>query len=217
VFSGDTRQLQSVEAGDALRILERGSGLRSVSLTQVQRQTPKAYRHAIETLRKQPPRGFAQLEAMGAVREVAWRDRSRSVAVAWREAHAHLNAQGQPSSVFVVCATHDDIAHVTAAIRAERQHAGAGRGRQDGSLCAIALRARAKDGPSAVPWGPGARVSPGDIGRPQARGDGDRAGRASSSWRGQQEAPNISSRRMRRRPSMSTNGGQCTLRCMISS
>jgi ATP-dependent exoDNAse (exonuclease V) alpha subunit len=39
VFSGDTRQLQSVEAGDALRILERESALRSVSLTQVQRQT----------------------------------------------------------------------------------------------------------------------------------------------------------------------------------
>jgi hypothetical protein len=41
VFSGDTRQFQSVEAGDALRILERESGLRSVSLTQVQRQTSR--------------------------------------------------------------------------------------------------------------------------------------------------------------------------------
>ena len=124
VFSGDTRQLQSVEAGDALRILERESGLRSVSLTQVQRQTPEAYRQAIEALREHPARGFAQLEQMGAVREVAWADRARSVAEAWREAQAHLNAHGQPSSVLVVCATHDDIAQVTAAIRAERQHAG---------------------------------------------------------------------------------------------
>ena len=124
VFSGDTRQLQSVEAGDALRILERESGLRSVSLTQVQRQTSAAYRQAIEALREHPARGFTQLEQMGAVREVAWADRSRSVAEAWREAHAHLNAHGQPRSVLVVCATHDDIAHVTAAIRAERQQAG---------------------------------------------------------------------------------------------
>jgi hypothetical protein len=46
------------------------------------------------------------------------------VAEAWREAQAHLNAHGQPRSVLVVCATHDDIAHVTAAIRTERQHAG---------------------------------------------------------------------------------------------
>ncbi|HEV3062596.1 MAG TPA: ATP-binding domain-containing protein [Vicinamibacterales bacterium] len=46
------------------------------------------------------------------------------MAEAWREAQAHLNAHGQPRSVLVVCATHDDIAHVTAAIRTERQHAG---------------------------------------------------------------------------------------------
>jgi ATP-dependent exoDNAse (exonuclease V) alpha subunit len=124
VFSGDTRQLQSVEAGDALRILERESELRSVSLTQVQRQTAETYRQAIEALREHPASGFEQLEQMGAVREVAWADRSQSVAEAWREAQAHLNAHGQPSSVLVVCATHDDIAHVTAAIRAERQHAG---------------------------------------------------------------------------------------------
>jgi ATP-dependent exoDNAse (exonuclease V) alpha subunit len=124
MFSGDTRQLQSVEAGDALRILDRESGLKSVSLTQVQRQTSEAYREAIETLREDPARGFEQLEQMGAVREVAWADRSRSVAEAWREAQAHVNARGQPSSVLVVCATHDDIAQVTTAIRAERQHAG---------------------------------------------------------------------------------------------
>jgi hypothetical protein len=113
MFSGDTRQLQSVEAGDALRILDRESGLKSVSLTQVQRQTSEAYREAIETLREDPARGFEQLEQMGAVREVAWADRSRSVAEAWREAQAHVNAHGQPSSVLVVCATHDDIAQVT--------------------------------------------------------------------------------------------------------
>jgi conjugative relaxase-like TrwC/TraI family protein len=124
VFSGDTRQLQSVEAGDALRILERESGLRSVSLTQVQRQTSAAYRQAIEALREHPARGFAQLEQMGAVREVAWADRSRSVAEAWREAQVHLNAHGQSSSVLVVCATHEEIAQVTAAIRAERSQGG---------------------------------------------------------------------------------------------
>lgn len=37
VFSGDTRQIQSVEAGDALRILEKESHLKTVSLNQVQR------------------------------------------------------------------------------------------------------------------------------------------------------------------------------------
>jgi conjugative relaxase-like TrwC/TraI family protein len=152
VFSGDTRQLQSVEAGDALRILERESGLRCVALAQVQRQTPEAYRHAIEALRDQPARGFTHLEQMGAVREVAWADRSRSVAEAWREAHAHLNTQGQPSSVLVVCATlRRHRARDRRDSRGAAARRGAGRGRQDGSLCAVALHARAKDGPSSVP------------------------------------------------------------------
>jgi ATP-dependent exoDNAse (exonuclease V) alpha subunit len=51
LFSGDTRQIQSVEASDALRILERESQMKSVSLTGVQRQTQAEYRDAIQTLR----------------------------------------------------------------------------------------------------------------------------------------------------------------------
>ncbi len=62
LFSGDTRQLQSVEAGDALRVLEQESRLKSVSLSQVQRQTLAEYRSAVEELRQNPARGFRQLE-----------------------------------------------------------------------------------------------------------------------------------------------------------
>ena len=43
VFSGDTRQIRSVEASDALRVLETESGLKSISLTGVQRQTNPDY------------------------------------------------------------------------------------------------------------------------------------------------------------------------------
>jgi conjugative relaxase-like TrwC/TraI family protein len=124
IFSGDTRQLQSVDAGDALRVLERESGLRSVSLSEVQRQTTAGYRDAIEALRQHPRQGFAQLDQLGAVHEVAWADRARTVAHAWRETHAHPHACGMPRSVLVVCATHDEIREVTAAIRDERQQAG---------------------------------------------------------------------------------------------
>ena len=70
VFSGDTRQIQSVEACDALRILEKESRLTSIALTQVQRQTQLDYRDAIQELRRDPERGFEKLDAMGAVREV---------------------------------------------------------------------------------------------------------------------------------------------------
>ena len=65
VFSGDTRQIQSVEACDALRILEKESRLKSIALTQVQRQTQLDYRDAIQELRRDPERGFEKLDAMG--------------------------------------------------------------------------------------------------------------------------------------------------------
>ena len=74
VFSGDTKQIRSVEAGDALRILEKESRLKTVSLTEVQRQSKKDYRDAMEELRKNPERGFAKLDAIGAVQEVPSRN-----------------------------------------------------------------------------------------------------------------------------------------------
>ena len=44
VYSGDTAQIKSVSEGDALRILERESNLKSVSLLQVQRQMNAEYK-----------------------------------------------------------------------------------------------------------------------------------------------------------------------------
>ena len=118
VFSGDTRQIQSVEACDALRILEKESRLKSIALTQVQRQTRLDYRDAVQELRRDPERGFEKLDAMGAVREVPHADRAQEVA---REYSAALEMQ---TSVLVVCATHDEIERVTSAIRADRMRAG---------------------------------------------------------------------------------------------
>jgi conjugative relaxase-like TrwC/TraI family protein len=118
VFSGDTRQIQSVEAGDALRVLEKESHLKSTSLTQVQRQTAQDYREAIEELRRNPERGFERLDQMGAIREVVWQERARTVAQAW------CGTGGERRNVLVVCATHEEIGTVTEAIRAERKRAG---------------------------------------------------------------------------------------------
>lgn len=113
VFSGDTKQIRSVEAGDALRILEKESRLKTVTPTQVQRQTRKDYRDAVEELRRNPERGFAKLDAMGAVREVPISDRFSAIA------DAYDSAAGP--SCLVVCATHDEIDQVTDAIRERRK------------------------------------------------------------------------------------------------
>lgn len=123
LFSGDTRQIQSVEAGDALRVLEQESRLKSVSLTQVQRQTLAEYRAAIEELRQQPAQGLSKLDQMGAVREVDWHLRPQEVSKAYREALAVPNAKGQIREVLVVAPTHEEIRRLTEAIRTDRKRA----------------------------------------------------------------------------------------------
>ena len=124
IFSGDTKQIRSVEASDALRVLERESHLKSVSLSEVQRQTAQGYREAIQELRRDPERGFEKLEQIGAVREVPWPDRAQAVQQAYSEAQGQANAKGHPRNVLVVAATHEEIGHITEAIRAERTRTG---------------------------------------------------------------------------------------------
>ena len=121
VFSGDTAQIKSVSEGDALRVLERESNLKSVSLLQVQRQTNAEYKVAVETLRSHPAEGYGKLEAMGAIREVDWRIRAHEVSQAYREATLVPNIRGEARSVLVVAATHDEIKSVTHAIRQDRK------------------------------------------------------------------------------------------------
>ena len=105
IFSGDTKQIRSVEASDALRVLERESHLKSVSLSEVQRQTAQGYRDAIQELRRDPERGFDKLEQIGAVREVPWSDRAQAVQQAYSEAQAQVNAKG-PTTQCAGCRRH---------------------------------------------------------------------------------------------------------------
>ena len=116
------RQIQSVEASDALRILERESQMKSVALTGVQRQTHAQYRDAIQTLRQAPEQGFEKLERLGAVHEVPFVERARAVADLYREMTADPSRR-----VLVVAPTHEEIGRVTRAIRndlSERGHLG---------------------------------------------------------------------------------------------
>jgi ATP-dependent exoDNAse (exonuclease V) alpha subunit len=163
LFSGDTRQIQSVEAGDALRVLEQESRLKSVSLRQVQRQTLAEYRKAVEELRQNPARGFRQLEQMGAVREVEWLLRPQEVSQAYREAIVQPNAKGQTREVLVVAPTHEEIRRLTEAIRSDRQSAGElGPSEPLTRHVPFALDASAKAGDPELPGRDGARFSQGD-------------------------------------------------------
>jgi len=124
LYSGDTAQIKSVSEGDALRVIERESEIKIVSLREIKRQTNAEYRAAVESLRSHPAEGFAQLEAMGAIRQVDWRLRAQEVSQAYSEASAIPNVKGQVRSVLVVAATHDEIKSITYAIRQDRRRAG---------------------------------------------------------------------------------------------
>jgi conjugative relaxase-like TrwC/TraI family protein len=115
VFCGDTRQIQPVEAGDALRILEKESRLATIGLGEVKRQKNIDYKEAIKTLRADPSRGFDKLDRMGAVKEVPSFDRPERVAEAYRAAG---------KNALVVCPTHEEIRRVTHAIREGRRERG---------------------------------------------------------------------------------------------
>ncbi len=80
IFSGDTRQHGAVEASDALRAMERFSGLSVAELTKIRRQDPErarteaerafvlGYRQAVEAASQgDSARSFEKLESIGAV------------------------------------------------------------------------------------------------------------------------------------------------------
>jgi ATP-dependent exoDNAse (exonuclease V) alpha subunit len=119
LFSGDTRQLQSVEASDALRILEQESKMKSVSLMAVQRQTQAEYRDAIQTLRHSPEQGLEKLQQLGAVREVPYLERAQAVASAYRALTSDSSR-----TVLVVAGTHEEIGKITDAIREDMKLCG---------------------------------------------------------------------------------------------
>jgi ATP-dependent exoDNAse (exonuclease V) alpha subunit len=110
IFTGDTKQLQSVEACDSLRILVSEKAVATQGLRKVQRQETKEYKDAIRALRYKPEKGFQRLEDMGAINKSDLFDRPEEVAAAYKKAKG---------SVLVVCPTHEEIARVTRAIRAD--------------------------------------------------------------------------------------------------
>ena len=121
---GDVKQIKSVEAGDALRILEQHSNMRSVAVREVQRQTNPELKAAVQALRAHPAEGYDRLEKMGAIREVHWRERAIEVSKHYRQAAAALNPKGERRSVLVMAATHEEIGNITHAIRTDLKRDG---------------------------------------------------------------------------------------------
>jgi conjugative relaxase-like TrwC/TraI family protein len=129
IFVGDTQQIRSVEACDALRILQKESKLKTAKITEVHRQHEKAmdgkYRPAVETLWNDRTKGFEQIEKMGAIKQVDFLDRPKETVAAFLKAKEKV---GKDKTVLVISPTHAEIDNYNEALRDHLKAAGELRG-----------------------------------------------------------------------------------------
>ena len=124
ILCGDTRQHGPVEASDALRAIERYSGLRAAELNQIRRQEPKRgrtvaerkqirdYREAVKAAAAgEVGRSFEKLEKLGAVVECCLGEQST------RLCDGYLAIAGRGESAVVVSQTRAEVREINDAIR----------------------------------------------------------------------------------------------------
>jgi conjugative relaxase-like TrwC/TraI family protein len=125
ILSGDTQQLNSVEAGDAMRILQEHGTLTRASLHTIRRQEHDGYRSAVQDiLDGKGVEGFDALDKLGWVHEVP-EDEERYKALASHYRAAVLN-NTSPTDIpaLAVVSTWREVFHVTTAIRSDLQDHG---------------------------------------------------------------------------------------------
>ncbi|MCW5921437.1 MAG: relaxase domain-containing protein [Saprospiraceae bacterium] len=116
ILTGDTRQHNSVERGDALRIILEKSKIKPARVTEIQRQRNRAdYKQVVKQISEgKQAQAFDGLEKMGAIQEIA--DPKERYAALAKEYAADAKSK---KSVLVVAPTHIEGEQVTAHIRAE--------------------------------------------------------------------------------------------------
>ena len=127
ILAGDSSQHNAVQRGDALRILEKDSGIRTAVLSEIRRQTNEDYRSAVKAIsegdtpgpdgRTRLESGFEALDSIGAIVETSGENRYRQVAQDYATAIAERKPNGAPKTALVVSPTHKEAARVTHAIR----------------------------------------------------------------------------------------------------
>ena len=132
ILSGDTRQHGAVEASDALRAIEKYSGLEPVRLTKIRRQNPKLgetkserkrikqYRAAVRKAQTgRYAASFDRLDQLGAIAECQTLDAQREQLVA-----GYVELAKRKRSVVVVSQTWAEIHEINERIRIGLRNAG---------------------------------------------------------------------------------------------
>lgn len=133
VLSGDSGQHAGVYRGDALRILEKDSGLKTATLSEIRRQTNENYREAVaaishgDTLRRDGrtgiEAGFDKLDTMGAIVEVDGDGRYEQIAKDYARITSEYKGK-KLKTALVISPTHAEGEKVTQAIREELKSQG---------------------------------------------------------------------------------------------
>jgi conjugative relaxase-like TrwC/TraI family protein len=119
LLSGDSRQHASVEAGDALRILERHSAIQRVPLRRIQRQTHQEYRAAIADLAEgRGEMAVSRLERLGAIVVLEGNARFE------RAAEEYVGSVQAGKTALAVCPTWREVDRLNGEIRSQLQSAG---------------------------------------------------------------------------------------------
>lgn len=118
ILTGDTKQHNSVERGDALRTLQKEAGITSIQVNKIQRQKNKAYKEAVQDLSKADvEKGFKKLEKIGAIHEIANTDeRIQRIAEEYYYT-SQKKEKKKETEVLVVSPTHAEGDKVTDKIR----------------------------------------------------------------------------------------------------
>ena len=111
VLTGDTKQHGAVAAGDALRLLQERANLNTAQVQEIVRQKG-AYKQAVDTIAKGDLKGgWKQLDALGAIKEIASEERFTQAA------NDYVEAVAKGQSALVVAPTHWEKDKITGGIR----------------------------------------------------------------------------------------------------
>lgn len=119
ILSGDTRQHNSVQRGDALRIIETHAGIKPITIDKIQRQKNSDYKQAVKLLSEGiVDRGIKKLDSMGAIKEIA-DSNERIKAIAEDYYKSSYKGKKIEKNVLVIAPTHAEGELVTTSIRSK--------------------------------------------------------------------------------------------------
>lgn len=126
ILSGDIRQHTSIQAGDAVRLIEEKAGIKPAVVQRIVRQKPQNYNRAISHLAKgNTLKGFGQLDKMGAVLEIEDRQGRYE-----KIARDYTHSLQQKRTALIIAPTHQEGRMLSEVVRDKLKNAGEIKGRE---------------------------------------------------------------------------------------